>query len=79
MVSAVPNSIQLVMLAVGFLLARSGLVTEARLGWTTEFAWPRVVTRLTRTPKDAVDVAMVGLAVGSTAIAGVGITGPFEG
>ena len=44
MVSAVPNSIRLVMLAVGLLLARPGLVAEARVRWTTEFAWPRVVT-----------------------------------
>ncbi|PSQ18370.1 hypothetical protein BRD02_00935 [Halobacteriales archaeon QS_8_69_73] len=39
-VSAVPNSIRLVMLAVGLLLARPGLVAEARVRRTrmTEFA-----------------------------------------
>ncbi|PSQ36409.1 hypothetical protein BRD05_03125 [Halobacteriales archaeon QS_9_70_65] len=79
--SAVPDSPRLVMLAVGLLLARSGLVTEARVRRTrtTEFAWPRVVTGLTRMSKSAVDVATVGLAVGSMPIAGAGVAGPFGG
>ncbi len=77
--SSVPNPVRLVILAVGLLLARLGVVTEARVRRTTELAWPRVVTGLARMSKNAVDVAMVGLAVGSAAIAGVGIAGPFWG
>ena len=77
--SAVPNPVRLAILAVGLLLARLGVVTEARVRRTTGLAWPRVVTGLARMSKNAVDVAMVGLAVGSAAIAGVGIAGPFWG
>ena len=77
--SVVPNPVRLAILAVGLLLARLGVVTEARVRRTTGLAWPRVVTGLARMSKNAVDVAMVGLAVGSAAIAGVGIAGPFWG
>nr|WP_254841457.1 MATE family efflux transporter [Natronomonas marina] len=67
------------MLAVGLALSRLGLVTEARARRTTELAWPRIVTGIARMSKNAVDVAMVGVAVGSAAISGVGIAGPFWG
>jgi putative MATE family efflux protein len=74
-----PNPARLGILAVGLALARLGLVSEARVRRATELAWPRVVTGLARMSKNAVDVAMVGVAVGSPAIAGVGIAGPFWG
>ena len=77
--SSVPNPVRLAVLAVGLALARAGLLTEARARRTTELAWPRIVTGLARMSKNAVDVAMVGVAVGSAAIAGVGIAGPFWG
>ena len=73
---AVPNPVRLAILAVGLLLARRGLVTEARLCRTTELARIRVVTGLARMSKNVVDVATVDLAVGSAVIAGVGVTGP---
>jgi putative MATE family efflux protein len=66
-------------LAIGLALARFGLITEGRARRTTDLAWPRIVTGLARMSKNAVDVAMVGVAVGSAAIAGVGIAGPFWG
>ena len=75
--SAVPNPVRLGLLHVGLALARLDLVSEARARRTTELAWPRIVTGIARMSKNAVDVAMVGLAVGSAAIAGVGIAGPF--
>jgi putative MATE family efflux protein len=78
-VSAVPNPVRLAILAVGLALSRLGLVTEARARRTTELAWPRIVTGIARMSKNAVDVAMVGVAVGSAAISGVGIAGPFWG
>jgi len=78
-VSSVPNPVRLVILSVGLLLARVGVVSEPRVRRTTELAWPRVVTGIARMSKNAVDVAMVGVAVGSAAIAGVGIAGPFWG
>jgi putative MATE family efflux protein len=46
---------------------------------TTDLSWPRIVTGLARMSKSAVDVAMVGIAVGEVAIAGVGFAGPFWG
>ncbi|MFT4882570.1 MAG: putative MATE family efflux protein [Natronomonas sp.] len=77
--SLVPNPVRLAILAIGLALARVGLITEQRARRTTELAWPRVVTGIARMSKNAVDVAMVGVAVGSAAIAGVGIAGPFWG
>ena len=74
-----PNPVRLVILGVGLLLARLGLVNPERVRRTTDLAWPRIVTGLARMSKNAVDVAMVGAAVGSSAIAGVGFAGPFWG
>jgi len=78
-VSRVPNPFRLLILSIGLLLARLGLISEQRARRTTDLAWPRIVTGLARMSKNAVDVAMVGVAVGSAAIAGVGIAGPFWG
>ncbi len=77
--SAVPNPVRGTILYIGLALARLGVVSEARARRTTELAWPRIVTGIARMSKNAVDVAMVGVAVGSAAIAGVGIAGPFWG
>ncbi|MUV86426.1 MATE family efflux transporter [Natronomonas sp. CBA1123] len=77
--SRVPNPFRLAILAVGLLLARFGLIGEERARRTADLAWPRIVTGLARMSKNAVDVAMVGVAVGGGAIAGVGIAGPFWG
>ena len=74
-----PNPIRLPILFVGLALARLGLVEERRVERTTDLAWPRIVTGLARMSKSAVDVAMVGIAVGTAAIAGVGFAGPFWG
>lgn len=77
--ASLPNPIRLGILAIGLALARLGLVSEDRARETTELAWPRIVTGIARMSKNAVDVAMVGIGVGSAAIAGVGIAGPFWG
>ncbi|MDG5820938.1 MATE family efflux transporter [Natronococcus sp. A-GB7] len=74
-----PNPIRLVILWIGLALARFGLISSERARRTTNLAWPRVLTGLARMSKNAVDVAMVGVAVGSTAIAGVGFAAPFWG
>jgi putative MATE family efflux protein len=78
-VSRLPNPIELLILWIGLALVRLGLVQRERVRRTTELAWPRIVTGLARMSKNAVDVAMVGIAVGSTAIAGVGFASPFWG
>ncbi|WP_323171695.1 MATE family efflux transporter [Natrialba sp. PRR66] len=75
----VPNPIRLCIYWVGLALARLGVLDADRARRTADLAWPRVVTGLARMSKNAVDVAMVGVAVGSTAIAGVGFASPFWG
>jgi putative MATE family efflux protein len=74
-----PNPIRLVVLWIGLGLARAGIIDRQRAVETTELAWPRIVTGIARMSKNAVDVAMVGVAVGTTAVAGVGLAGPFWG
>lgn len=74
-----PNPVKGIILGVGLVLVRFGLISEERARRTTDLAWPRIVTGLARMSKSAVDVAMVGVAVGGAAIAGVGIAGPFWG
>jgi putative MATE family efflux protein len=63
--------------AVGLLLARGGYIDTRRALRVADLAWPRIVTGLARISKSTADVAMVGLAVGAPAIAGVGYATPF--
>ena len=79
LVDRVPNPVRLTILWLGLGLSRLGLVDRDRAVKTTELAWPRVVTGIARMSKNAVDVAMVGVAVGTTAVAGVGFASPFWG
>ncbi len=71
------NPVRGVLLLVGSLLARFGLVERERVRRASDLSWPRIVTGLARMSKSTVDVAMVGLALGPTAIAGVGFAAPF--
>jgi len=68
-----------VLAGVGALLARFDLVSAERARETTDLAWPRIVTGLARMSKGVADVAMVGVALGPTAIAGMGFAGPYWG
>ncbi|WP_436344014.1 MATE family efflux transporter [Natronorubrum sp. FCH18a] len=77
--SRVPNPLRLTILYIGLALARLGLIDRERAVQTTALAWPRIVTGIARMSKSAVDVAMVGVAVGTSAVAGVGFAGPFWG
>ncbi|WP_436936339.1 MATE family efflux transporter [Halovenus marina] len=74
-----PNPIRLTILWIGFGLARVGLVDREHVVRTTDLAWPRIVTGIARMSKNAVDVAMVGVAVGTSAVAGVGFATPYWG
>ncbi|MFC6614998.1 MATE family efflux transporter [Halopenitus salinus] len=74
-----PNPVRLAILWIGLGLARAGVIDRERAIRTTDLAWPRVLTGIARMSKNAVDVAMVGVAIGSAAIAGVGFAGPFWG
>jgi len=78
-VALIPNPFRLVVLGVGLVLARLGLIDRDRVVRTTDLAWPRIVTGIARMSKNAVDVAMVGVAIGTSAVAGVGFAGPFWG
>jgi len=78
-VSRIPNPIRLSVLWIGLALARVGLIGPERARRTAELAWPRIVTGLARMSKSAVDVAMVGIALGPAAIAGVGFAAPYWG
>ncbi|PSQ68959.1 MAG: MATE family efflux transporter, partial [Bacteroidetes bacterium QH_2_67_10] len=62
---------------VGLLLARGGWIDLRRAVRTSDLAWPRIVTGMARMSRTAVDVAMVGAAVGAPAIAGVGFATPY--
>lgn len=75
----VPNPIRLIILGIGLLLTRLGLAKRERVERTVDLAWLRIVTGLARMSKSAVDIAMVGIAVGQAAIAGIGFAGPYWG
>lgn len=75
--SRLPNPVRLTILWISLGLARLGLVDAERGRRTVDLAWPRVVTGVARMSKAAADVAMVGVAVGPAAIAGVGFAGPY--
>ncbi len=67
------------LVAIGIVLARLGLITEERAKQTVDLAWPRILTGIARMSKNAADVAMVGLALGPAAINGVGFATPYWG
>jgi len=73
------NPVKLVILVVGLALARAGLVERTRVTRIVDLAWPRIVTGVARMSKSAVDIAMVGIAVGPAAIAGIGFASPYWG
>ncbi len=77
--SRLPNPVHGFISRIGLLLTWLGLVDGERARRTTELAWPRILTGLARKSKTAADIAMVGIAVGPAAIAGIGFAGPFWG
>ena len=77
--ASVPNPLEALLVAIGHVLARLGLISESRARQTVDLAWPRILTGIARMSKNAADVAMVGIALGPAAIAGVGFAGPYWG
>ncbi len=52
-------------------LERAGVIERSRLRATLDLAWPRIVTGFARMSQTTADLAMVGLVLGSPAIAGL--------
>jgi len=76
-VSSLLNPVRALIDALGGLLVRLGVLTRSRARRIASLAWPRVVTGVARMSKATADVAMVGTALGASAIAGVGYGVPF--
>lgn len=53
------------------------MIEQSRVRAVTDLAWPRVVTGFARMSQQAADVAMVGLAVGPTAVTGLAFAYTF--
>ena len=64
-------------IAVARLLARAGIIRQDRLRATVDLAWPRIVTGVAIMSKRVVDLALVGLVLGSTAVAGVTVASAY--
>ncbi len=66
---------------VGDLLARSfergGVIEAKQLRETVDLAWPRTITGFAIMSKRAADIALVGLAVGPAAVAGLAFAGAY--
>lgn len=58
-------------------LARAGVIDESRLRETVDLSWPRVVTGFAIMSKRTVDLAVVGVAVGAEAVAGLTVANAF--
>lgn len=58
-------------------LDRAGVIEQSRVRAVTDLAWPRVITGFARMSQQAADVAMVGLAVGPTAVTGLAFAYTF--
>jgi putative MATE family efflux protein len=59
------------------LLARAGVIERSRLRQTVGLAWPRVLTGFAIMSKRTVDLAIVGVAVGGDAVAGLTVAGAY--
>jgi len=72
-----PNPVRAALEGIGRLLVYLNLIDRPRAQRISDLAWPRIVTGLARMSKATADVAMVGLALGPAAIAGVGYGVPY--
>ncbi|MFC7234629.1 MATE family efflux transporter [Halosegnis marinus] len=59
------------------LLADANVIEERRLRETVDLSWPRVVTGFAIMSKRTVDLAIVGVAVGETAVAGLTVANAY--
>ena len=59
------------------LLARGNVIDRGRFGETVGLAWPRIVTGFAIMSKRTVDLAIVGVAVGGEAVAGLTVANAY--
>ncbi|TKX54387.1 MATE family efflux transporter [Halorubrum sp. SP3] len=72
MLSRLRNGAARVAEAVAGALDRAGVIDRSRLDETMGLAWPRIVTGFAIMSKNTVDLAVIGYAVGVSAVAGMG-------
>jgi len=58
-------------------LATAGVIEESRLHATVDLAWPRILTGFAIMSKRTVDLALVGIVIGPTAVAGLTLANAF--
>ncbi|WP_338740870.1 MATE family efflux transporter [Haloplanus salilacus] len=63
--------------AVAGALDRAGVIDRRRFGETFDLAWPRIVTGVAIMSKRTVDLAMVGVDVGTAAVAGLAFANAY--
>jgi putative MATE family efflux protein len=63
--------------AVARTLARANVISEGRLRETVDLSWPRVITGFAIMSKRTVDLAVVGIALGAEAVAGLTVANAF--
>jgi len=59
------------------MLDRAGIINQNRLRATVNLAWPRIITGFAIMSKRTVDLAIVGIAVGTDAVAGLTVANAF--
>lgn len=59
------------------LLASAGIIEQSRLRETVDLAWPRILTGFAIMSKRTVDLAVVGIAVGADAVAGLTVANAY--
>ena len=72
MLSRLRNGAARVAEAVAGALDRAGVIDRSRLDETMGLAWPRIVTGFAIMSKNTVDLAVIGYALGVSAVAGLG-------
>ena len=75
--SVVVKRLRRVAAAVAGLLAAANVISEERLRETVDLSWPRIVTGFAIMSKRTVDLAVVGVAVGAEAVAGLTLANGF--
>jgi len=63
--------------AIAGVLERVGIIDRRRLQSTVDLAWPRIITGFAIMSKSTVDLAMVGIAVGTPAVAGLAFANAY--